>query len=427
MKEDEDYRPVTYRELFSNREFRSLYFARLVSLFGDWFNMLAILALLRSMGGSSAGDFGWILILKTLPQVSAAPIAGVIADRFSRKSIMIWSNGIRALIVLGMLSLVWFPSIPVLYVLVIMQSAAASFYEPARSAMLPDVVSVNELTAANAVGAATWSAMLTLGSAAGGVFTAYLGWQPALWVDIASYLIAIVLLWRLREPDWERKQTTDHTSLLDWLGWLDIKEGIVYVWQRPRVLSLMLVKSGWCLAGAITLILTLLGEQKYVFASNAVLGVTILYVARGIGTGLGPFLSRWLSDSEPAAMEKAILWGFLCGACFYFLLPFAPNIWIASLIIICAHLGGSTIWVFSTVRLQQILPSIVRGRVFAAQQASFTVMISLSTFVYGWIFDQKWLTLRQLVFCIGGTLLIPVVLWALRGWRYGWAQTSEPV
>ena len=103
------------------------------------------------------------------------------------------------------------------------------------------------------------------------------------------------------------------------------------------------------------------------------LGVTFLYVARGVGTGLGPFGARALSRSVPAAMERMIGYGFAMGAGFYLVLPLAPNLAFAALIVALAHLGGATVWVFSSIRLQQVVPTSVRGRVFAFENAAFTI------------------------------------------------------
>ena len=78
--------------LRDHRDFRYLYLARTVSLLGDWFNLLAVLALTREIHGASAQVVGWVLILKLLPIFLLGPIAGVVADRFSRKRIMIASD-----------------------------------------------------------------------------------------------------------------------------------------------------------------------------------------------------------------------------------------------------------------------------------------------------------------------------------------------
>ena len=414
---------VGYLQLFrQNRNFRYLFFARISSLLGDWFNVLAVLALLRSMGHHSATSFGLVLILKTLPSLLMAPIAGVFADRMSRRLLMILSDIARFFILLAMLSLTFFPKVWLLYVLIVLQAMAATFFEPARNALLPEIVNDEELTAANTVGAASWSLMLTVGSLLGGLFTAFLGWQAAIAVDALTYLVSMMLLFRLQEPPMPaRPKSNTSTSLIDLLGLRDLYEGWSYIFRRPRILSLVLVKTGWCLAGSINLVLTLLGERVFAVAGLPMLGVTVLYVARGIGTGLGPFVSRHLSQSREDAMERFIAVGFLCGAVFYMLIPLSPNLWIVCPLLVCAHLGGATIWVFSTIRLQQLVPNEVRGRVFATEQAGFTVAMAISTAVYSVFVDKEVASLRWITAFIGFGMIVPTVLWLLRGWRLGWA------
>jgi len=406
--------------LRNNRNFRRLFLARLVSLFGDWFNTLAVLALLREMDGLSASAFGWVLILKTLPAIVAAPAAGVLADRVSRRSILIGADALRSLVVAAMLGLMLYPSVGLLYLLVVIQSAVGVFFEPARNALLPDIVSPEELTSANVLGAAAWSTMLALGSAAGGLLTATAGWEAALVVDAGTYLLSMVLVMGIQEPHWERT-TSRGGGLMRWLGLTDIAHGVSYLLKRPRVLSLTLVKSGWTLAGGITLVLTTLGERVYPLAGEAILGVTVLYVARGLGTGTGPFLARWISGSKPEAMEKLIGAAYLCGGVFYLGVSNTTSLWTAAVMVALAHLGGATAWVFSSVRLQQLVPTAVRGRVFAAEAAGFTGMMALSTWTYGQLIDEDVASLSTLTACLGISLLFPAAAWWLRGLRLGWA------
>ncbi len=415
---------VGYAELFRhNVNFRRLFFARAVSLAGDWFNTLAILALLRHIGAPSASAFAGVLILKTLPTVFAAPFAGVAADRVSRRGLMLGADLVRVGLVLTMLTVAVFPSVPWLYALVIAQTVASAFFEPARTALLPDIVRPEELTAANAVGAALWSTMLALGSAAGGLTTAWLGWEVALLVDAATYALSAVLLLGVHEPEWERAPTEAGSAIIS--GFRQIGQGAAWVVERPRVWSLALVKAGWSLAGGTTLVLTMLGERVYVEPLGAMLAVTVLYVARGLGTGLGPFLSRALSRSEPAAMERLIGVGYAVGAVFYVALAQAPSLALAAGGVILAHLGGATVWVFSTIRLQQLVPSQVRGRVFAFENAAFTVIIALSTWVFGQAFDAEGVSVSSVTSAVGVVLVLPTVLWAIRGWRLGWAESPR--
>lgn len=407
------------RLLRQNRDFRYLFGARLISLFGDWFNTLAVLALLRELGAGTASDLGWVLVFKTLPTLLASPLAGVLADRLPRRRLLIGADLVRAGIVACMLGLVILRSVPLLYTLVVLQSVASTFFEPARTALLPRILQPGELTAANALGAAAWSSMLAFGAAAGGLVTAELGWQIALICDVGTYLLSALLLLLVHEPPRRAPPAT-----VGWRGWTgldDIQAGLRYLARRPRVATLALAKTGWTTAGAITLMLTLLGERIYPILGDPMLGVALFYTARGVGTGVGPLLARALSRSNPAAMERLILGGFACGAAFYGALPLADNAWVTAVMVAFAHLGGATVWVFSTVRLQQLLPDEVAGRVFAAELAGFTVAMAGSTMLWSALTDHEVASVQALTGALGGALALAAALWWLRGWRLGWA------
>ncbi len=434
---------VGYGELFRrNRDFRNLFAGRLVSLFGDWFNLLAILAMLRAFGDDSATGFAIVLVLKTLPGV-LAPLGGVLADRLPRRNLMVFADVGRAVVVLGMAALAWAPSVPILYGLVVVQTLLSAVFEPARNAIFPDLVRPEELTAASAVSAATWSLMLALGSAAGGFVTDGLGWQTALWLDAATYVVSAGFLLRVREPDVARAPRASTGTVFDLLGIPDIVLGIRFVLGRPRIWTLALVKPTWQLTGARTLVLTLLGETAFQIAGWPMLAVSALYVSRGIGTGVGPIVARWLTASDPKAMERAILTSFVIASLGYVAVGLAPNLPLAALALIAAHLGGATIWVFSTIRLQQLTPSDVRGRVFAAEHAGLTLVMAASIAGFGRLGDlldplaETWLGplvgwgdpagvgARALAVGLGIVTLVPMGFWAWRGRWLGWAVEDQ--
>ena len=397
---------ITYLSLFQKyHSFRFFFLAHLVSLLGDWFNLIAIFSLLKTMGAGSASAFGGTLIIKSLPTVLVSPWAGLIADSFSRKQIMIVSDILRAVVVLCMFVAVLENSYIGLCILLALQSAISGFFQPANTAFLPDVVPKEALTAANALNATTWSVMLTVGAAIGGVVTEYFGWEVALMVDSLSYILSAILLLPV-SPDYKEEvnqfKGKEKPSII---------EGFVYIWKHKDVLFFMCVKGGWNLVGALTLMLSLLGEHTFAHIANPVLMVSFFYSIRGLGTGIGPILSRYITQSKIPTMEQFIGYGLLMGGIFYFLLPMTNNIWLATCCIILAHIGGATCWVFSTIRLQQILPSFVRGRVFATEQAIFVTMFTFSNLFYGAAFDRKWFSLEELFTCMGISLFVPALLW----------------
>lgn len=387
--------------------------AQAASLFGDWFNLFALYALLREVGHESASSFAFILVLKSLPVMVVTPIAGVVADRFSRRTILLVCDLLRAALVLSVLVVCWWPSTVFVYAVVTVQTMVSAFFIPARTALLPDLVSAEELTAANAMGAALWSTMMAFGSAFGGLMTAWLGWEWAITIDAVTYLVSGVFVFGIQEPDWARVQGNVSDVLRQF------KEGAVYLAREGEVLTLALVKSAWSIAGGMTIVLTTLGEREFSEeVGNDILAITLLYMARGVGTGIGPFMARTLAGGERPRMERLIGVGFLFGGSMYLVIPHAPFLFGAVVGLVVAHIGGATVWVFSTIRLQQCVPTHVRGRVFSMELASFTVASACSTLVFAYLLDQPGADARAIGSWLGVLLLLGGAYWAVRLWRY---------
>src|SRR5690349_18015991 len=97
------YKSVGYIELLrNNRSFRQLWLGQVVSQMGDWFDTIALYTIILNLTGSGR-DVGLLLVARFVPSFLFGPLSGVIADRFSRQKIMIWSDVLRAVVVLGFL------------------------------------------------------------------------------------------------------------------------------------------------------------------------------------------------------------------------------------------------------------------------------------------------------------------------------------
>ncbi len=392
-----------------NVAFRRLFLARLASLGGDWFNTLAVLALLRELGLADASSFGGVLIAKMLPSLLVAPLAGVLVDRLDRKRLLICMDLTRAAIVLTVLIMptwaAWataheLPVAGFLYATIVLHAACIPISEPARNAVLPDIVDPDDLVAAS------WSLMFAVGVSLGGVVTELFGWRVAIGIDAATFLFSAFVLAGTVIPDHRQPGTSnDGGSFLD---------GLRFIVSRPRILTLALAKAGWSLAGGITLLLTVLGERVYPVDGRPILAVSALWLARAFGTGAGPFAARALCGQDPRRAERilsvAFLWGGLC----YVVLGHMPWLWAAMLVVALAHLGGATVWVFSTVRLQALTPTEIRGRVFSAEQAIWTLVMATSTWILGLLIDEGVAPLSQITTGLGYVLFLPGLAWVLR-------------
>src|SRR4029453_17190121 len=142
------------------------------------------------------------------------------------------------------------------------------------------------------------------------------GTDAAFITDSLTYLLSAVLVWRVRLPKRAPRPKTPLT-LAKALGVTDTLEGLRYVWRRPRVLALLLVKPAWGLGGGILTLLPVFGEKIFPVGKSAAIGIGVLFAARGIGTAVGPIVARRISGEGTKRMQNTIGVAFLIGGAFY--------------------------------------------------------------------------------------------------------------
>ena len=398
-----------------NRDFRLLWSGQVISQLGDWFDTIALFTLVLRLTGSGRA-VGLVLVARFLPSVVLGPLSGVVADRFNRRHIMIASDAARAVVVLGFLLVRRPEQVWLVYVLTVLQLGFSAFFEPARSAAVPSVVRERELVAANSISSVTWSAMLTLGAAIGGPVTGWFGTDAAFVIDSLTYVASALLIAGVslpRRPPREKRKLTVAKAL----GITDTLEGLRYVWTRPRVLAVLLVKPAWGLGGGILTLLPVFGEKIFPVAGSAAVGMSVLYAARGIGTAVGPVLTRRFYSETRQQMQRAIGIAFVVAGAFYVSFGYSQSFALALLFLAVAHMGGSVLWVFSTVLLQSTVEDDFRGRVFAAELMLMTLAMAASNYATGEALDRFRVSPRVVTAAIGIFFTLPGLLWFLtRRW-----------
>jgi MFS family permease len=403
-------RPAGYIELLrGNRSFRQLWLGQVVSQMGDWFDTIALYTIILQLSGSGRA-VGLLLVARFLPSVIFGSLSGVVADRFSRRSIMIVSDLLRAVVVLGFLFVRRADQLWIVYFLTVLQLALSTFFEPAKTAVIPSIVSDRELLSANAISSVTWSAMLTLGAAIGGLVTGWFGTDVAFILDALTYLLSAALIASVRipkRPPREKQKLTVSRAL----GITETIEGIRYVKRRPSVLALLMVKPAWGLGGGILTLLAVFGEKIFPVGKSAATGIGVLFAARGIGTAVGPIVARRISGEGKNRMQASIGIAFVIAGVFYMIFGMANSFVIALIVLGLAHTGGSILWVFSTVLLQRGVEDNFRGRVFAAELALLTLTMAISNYTTGELLDRFGMSPRAVMVGIGAFFLIPGVAW----------------
>ena len=408
--------------LRSNPNFRRLWLAQLISEIGDWFYSLAIYDLLL-VTTHSGKAVAWAIIIQTLPWFLMTPLAGHVADRFSRRALMILADVVRAFVVLGLLFVHTRSDVWLVYALLAVEVIFASIFEPARNAMLPNVATGDDLLPANAISTTTWSAALAVGAALGGAVTALFGRNVAFIVNSLSFFASAILIQRIRVRETHvehNRQAEADCAARPRVN--SIQEGAQYLRQNPHIAVLVLAKAGLGCMGGMLLLLTVFGEKIFPIAGKGALAMGLLYATRGVGAGVGPLIGDYLARDLQSRMWKIISAGFFVIGTSYIAFSRAPNLPLALVAVFCAHVGGSNVWVMSTTLLQLNVADRFRGRVFALDFGMLMLMIAVSNFVIGTGLDEWGFSPRELAFALGTILVIPGFIWLAAQARWGGAH-----
>lgn len=402
-----------YLSLLQQRpQFRYLWLAAVVSFAGDWFNTIATVILVNRYTDSTVA-VGALFIARALPPFLLSPLAGVIADRFSRKKVLIVTDVMRSFIVLGFLLVDGPEDAWLIYTLTVAQFTVSAFFEPARAAILPSLIEGrDELLLANTLSSITWSAMLTLGAALGGIVAGVFGVPTALIIDAASFLLSAAFIWRIQAAP--REEPIGELSS----GWQDMIDGFRYVRHHPRTGFTASVKA-LTQIGSPDIMIAIYAAQIFPFGQEGALALGLLYAAAGLGAILGPLLANVFVDGSTRTLQNAIGVAFVAVAMGWLLFGWAPTLPFALLAMLLRHMGGSTNWTYSNVLLQLQVPDRFLGRVFALDFALFTLAMALSVWISGLILDNTGLQPRQLSFFLAFGSLLPLLPWV-------WLNRSDP-
>ena len=402
-----------YLELLrTNSDYRRLWFGSSLSLLGDWFNLIALYTLVSTLTGSPLA-IGVIFIAKMLPWALAAPVAGLIVDRYNRRRLMIGADLTRAVIVLGFLFVQEAAHVPLIYVLIAAQVVVGSVYVPAKSASIPNITAPRELLTANALSSATWSTMLAVGAALGGFVVEWAGVEAVFIIDSITYLWSAWFIYRTTIPQNTEKDTDPLIRTAAYKIW----DGWTHMRAHPRVARIATAKATWAVAGgALVYMLTLIGEQVSPGAIAA--GIGVLFMARGIGTGIGPIIARGVFTDQST-------WPLVLGSCIAVSgvayaavgwVPWAPEgVVLATVIalVVAAHASSGANWVLATVLLQKRTEDAYRGRVFATEWLLVMIAETLSIALASLLLEIGWLDLRGAVLVFAGLQVLSGLVWLL--------------
>lgn len=387
--------------------FRLLWMAQVVSLTGDWFNTLATVILINRYIGSELA-IGLLFLSRALPVFIVSPIAGVIADRYNRQWIIILSNALRAVVVLGFLLVDSASTAWLVFALSVVQFSLSAFFEPAYNAIIPNLVSRDDLMTANTLNNVTWSAMLTLGALIGGIVTNIFGVQVALIIDSLTFLAAAGLVFAI--PLSTEAATPDADEAEGQNRWRDLVDGYNYVRQHPDITAVALVK-GLGQFGSVDFAIAIYADQLFKVGSEGSTTLGVLFAAHGLGAIVGPLVGDWLGKGQESDLRRWIGIGFGLSIIGWVIYALGGSLAIVTVGMVVRGMGGSINWTYSSILLQMRVPDKFLGRVFGLDFTFFTLMLSLGVFLPGVAMELWAISPRQMILMFAALTLISLAIW----------------
>jgi MFS family permease len=364
----------SYWQVLKNRNFTWLWAAYIVSLLGDALHNVAIMALIWQETGDLA-LMGVVYAVAQAPTIVLGLLAGILADRWNRKTTMIVCDVLRGLVVMA-IPLLAGARLGWVFALLAMRATLTSLWLPVVMAVIPDIVSEGDLVIANSLWRGADLVSRVLGYAVGGVIVSGIGPSLSFCLDGLSYLFSSGMILFVTVPPLQR--VAQGWSVLS--IWRDLVEGVSFLCSSRVVLSFTI------LFLLLTLPIGMYNSLLPVFAFETLDigsdGFGALEAAMALGGVLGACL---LGLFARGSRGKMIFVGILVEMTCYAALVVTRNYWLVLALLFISGIDEPLLLVpFGTI-FQEHTPSPLRGRVFTVRSTLFAGIMMVSMGIGPWL------------------------------------------
>ncbi|MDQ3871938.1 MAG: MFS transporter [Chloroflexota bacterium] len=366
---------AAYRGLLGNPPLVRLLAGEFVSSVGDWLYLVALLVVVYAESGSPV-LLGLVGAARVLPYVVLSVPAGIVADRFDRRLILMVTDVARGLVMLALAFLVATESpLIAIVALTIVATCFSAFFGPTIGAFLPSLISdESQLGPANSAWATLDNLAFVIGPAIGGLLIAGGGLTLAFLLNAVSFAVVAWVLWRLPHPRRSVNDRPERTPIetpearrepVPAGAGIDARVLLVTTGLRPLAgLALINVVAGFFFGGLS--VITVIIAVQVVRAGESATGY--LNAAIGLGGVVGAAASSALV-LRPRLSLSLLAGGMFLGAGF-FLLSRAGSLAFALLAMAVASAGSLLVEVVATTIFQRVVPDAVRGRALGVMETA---------------------------------------------------------
>jgi len=363
---------------------------QLIAYFGAWFSNVAIYTLLLEMK-VSVEVVAFTAMLHFLAGVFQAPFSGSIIDSVKPKILMLSLIGIQIFATISLLLVSTISDLWLLYTIIFIKMAAASFYFTTEMSLLPKILDGTKLQKANELHSIIWSFSYTLGMALSGFVVYAFGVQLAFVLDALMFFIGFILLYNV-EIKVEIIKTGE--NLLEMMS-----DTFNYLKREPKAIHLMLVHAFVGLT-AFDALVALMVDKYYSSIIAISLALGLLHASRAVGLVIGPMiLRRWTNN-------RGIVWIFVAQALAVWLWAFLMhNFYLSIFASVIVGIFTTTLWSYTYTLLQKNIQEKYYGRIVAYNDMLFLSSAAFTSYMIGHLASLEY-SLESVTFFIGAGFML---------------------
>ncbi|WP_129688929.1 MFS transporter [Gottfriedia acidiceleris] len=368
--------------LRNNKGFITLMVAQAISNIGDWLSIVAIITLVGLKWNASPIEVSFIILCLAVPMALLGPVAGTIADRFSRKQLMVLSDIVRAglFVILALANTLW-----MVYICLFTIGLFSAVFNPAKNGKLKELVPNDEIKSAMSITTMIDSATKIFGPILSGILVSAAGTTPVFYINSVSFIISAILIFllpkvveQIKEEKVKDKAKSSYKT--------EFMEGVTFIKSKTQILvgMLFLGFSLLILQLSDSQIIVLIRELKH--ASPGLFGYLVT------GSGVGMFFSSLILAKKTNYRAYNLMLIGVCGiglgfgmmALFTHINLDFSIVW-APLLGLFAGFAAGLVFVPFQASVQVDTPVELTGRVFGVIGSVTTTATIIGPLLGGWL------------------------------------------
>jgi MFS family permease len=372
---------------------------------------------LADLTDQDAAAVGITMALQFGPLLVLSPVAGLLADRLDRKTVLVWTQSAQLLLALGLgiLTVTGLATLGTVYLFALALGIATALDAPARQAFVSELVPDADLPNAVALNGMSFQSARLIGPAVAGLLVAAVGAGPVFLINAATFVVVLVTIALIR-----RSQLIEAPRIPRGRG--QIREGLRYVRSRPDiVVVLAMVFTIGTFGFNFPILISTMSTVEFGGGPEQ-FGILSSVIA--IGSLAGSLLAARRERARLGVIVAgAIGFGLFCGVG-----AFAPTEWVFALVLLAVGTSALTTMNTANAYVQTTTAPSMRGRVMALYLALFAGGTPLGAPLVGWAANELGPRFAVGIASASGFVAATVaIVWliAARGMRVGRHPTNR--